>query len=194
MPLQGKAMNVATTGWPDGKSKRRVTDPHCSSPARVTALERGEKVHEHGDGTSNMPVRINYLDASAIVKLVIEEERSKIVRDYFSYFGDSYLTTSLCFSESLGVLNLKYKKGDVAQEVYLRATEELLALGRNCSIEIHDVKISERRVFDEVEQMISAHQKRTGKKIGFIRRFPNSDLKKGFPQSGEISEVTDYGG
>jgi predicted nucleic acid-binding protein len=127
-----------------------------------------------------MAIRINYLDASAIVKLVVKEDRSQEMRDYVSYFGDSYLTTSLCFSEALGVLNLRYKKGDIGNEEYLRASEELLALVRDSSIEIHDVGLAERGIFDEVERMILAHEKGRKKRLDLSDAFQLVTLRMVF--------------
>jgi predicted nucleic acid-binding protein len=56
----------------------------------------------------NKVLIINYLDASAIVKLLIEEAQSKILKEYFSRNSNFY-TTSFCFIEALGVLKRKKK-------------------------------------------------------------------------------------
>jgi predicted nucleic acid-binding protein len=98
-------------------------------------------------------IRTNYLDASAIIKLLIKEEGSQEVVSYFNAHT-VFTTTSLCFGEALGGLSAKYKREEIEQEEYLRACEELLAHIRNSSIEIHDAEISKPEVFNAVEDLI----------------------------------------
>lgn len=95
----------------------------------------------------------NYLDASVIVKLVLKEDGHLQVRSYFDK-ESVFLTTSLCFGEALGVLSTKYKRGDLSQENYLAACDELIALLRNNSFEIYDCDIKKFNVYNAVENMI----------------------------------------
>jgi predicted nucleic acid-binding protein len=128
-----------------------------------------------------LAIRVNYLDASAIVKLVVRENRSRELQDYFSYLGDSYLTTSLCFSETLGALSQKYKKGEIGYQEYLQACEELLCMERDCSIEIYDVGISDRHAFDQAERMILAYENSRKRRLDLSDAFQLVTLKMAFP-------------
>ena len=83
--------------------------------------------------------RTHYLDASALVKLVIVEDHSEILR---AYCGRALLaTTSLCFGEALGVLKAKWMHRYLSQEQYLAACEELFAHVRNGILEIEDAPL-----------------------------------------------------
>jgi len=71
-------------------------------------------------------IRTHYLDAFALVKLLIDEDGSAAVR---SYLGPHAIrrTTSLCFAETLGVLKAKHERSRISDEQYLASCEELMA-------------------------------------------------------------------
>jgi predicted nucleic acid-binding protein len=102
-------------------------------------------------------VRTHYLDASAIVKLFIDEPGSDALRAYFSKEKESnfYYMTSLCFAEALGVLKVRYfNKKVISDEEYLFACDQLLGYAKGRIIEIEDIEIKDRMVFTEVENLI----------------------------------------
>jgi predicted nucleic acid-binding protein len=101
-------------------------------------------------------IRTHYLDASAIVKLLIEEDGSLAVRTYLDPHA-TRIVTSLCFAETLGVLKAKERHGHISQEQYLSACEELMAEIRSQTLTIEDIGFTERRVFDEVEMLCKKH-------------------------------------
>jgi uncharacterized protein with PIN domain len=110
-------------------------------------------------------IRINYIDASALVKLWLDEAMSQDVRTYFN--GQSViLSTSICFLEALQVIGGKFKSDKFNQEKYLAACEELFSLRRDYGIEIHDVDILKRETFDEVEKLIQQYDKGKKKRLG----------------------------
>ena len=82
------------------------------------------------------------LDASALVKLVVDEPGSKALalrpQPSVSY------TTTLCFVEALGVLKAKrfFRNQSLSEEQYLAACEGLVALVRNCTVAIEEVDIT----------------------------------------------------
>jgi predicted nucleic acid-binding protein len=98
-------------------------------------------------------IRTHYLDASAIVKLFVNEERSEILRKYYNDHS-TYSTTSLCFAEAIGVLKVKwlYQK-EITHEQYLDAMNDLMASFANESIMIDEIEIKDRAVFKEVERL-----------------------------------------
>lgn len=101
-------------------------------------------------------LRTHYLDASAIVKLLVVEEGSDKVRAYFGQHSVFY-ATSLCFAETLGVLKNKFLRKQLNQEQYLSASDDLMAYLRGRNIEIDDIDISRSPTFDEVEQLVKSH-------------------------------------
>ena len=99
----------------------------------------------------------HYLDASALVKLVIAESDSDKLR---AYCARAYLaTTLLCFGEALGVLKAKWAHRHLTQEQYLAACEELFTRVRNSSLEIESTPLLSsdprelRVIYQEVEAL-----------------------------------------
>lgn len=137
-------------------------------------------------------IRIHYLDASAIVKLVLNETGSVELRQYFGK-ESNFTATSLCFAEALGVLKVKrFNQKSVTDEEYFTGCDELMAYVADASIEIEDIEVKDRRVFDEVEKLIRKHNE--GKpndktidisdafqivsvKRNYFSRFSNTDSK-----------------
>jgi len=101
-------------------------------------------------------IRTHYLDASAIVKLLVDEDGSDALRAYFGRHSVFY-ATSICFAETLGVLKAKVLREQLDEEQYLSACEELMAHLRGHTLEIDDVGISQRGTFDEVERLAKKH-------------------------------------
>jgi predicted nucleic acid-binding protein len=104
-------------------------------------------------------IKIHYLDASALVKILIKEEGSEIVQQYFGN-ESNFHTTSLCFAETLGVLKAKYLyRNEIREEEYWTACDELMAFAAYENIEIEDVNMSDRTLFTEVENLARQHRR-----------------------------------
>jgi predicted nucleic acid-binding protein len=102
-------------------------------------------------------IRIHYLDASAIVKLILDEPGSAELRQYFGQ--ETFFTaTSLCFAEALGVLKAKrfYQKC-ISDEEYFYGCDQLMAYVSDDIIEMEDIEIKDRSVFNEVEKLTRKH-------------------------------------
>lgn len=70
-------------------------------------------------------VHVWYLDASALVKLVIDEGQHEPVRAFFNA-KTNFHATSLCIMEALGAIKAKWINGRINQEAYLQATRKLV--------------------------------------------------------------------
>jgi predicted nucleic acid-binding protein len=105
-------------------------------------------------------IRVHYLDASAIVKLFVDEVGSDALRMYFNN-ESHFFTTSICFAEALGVLKSMrfYRKMPITDEQYFCACEELLAYASDNTIKIEDVEIKDSMVFVKVENLVRKHNK-----------------------------------
>src|SRR5712692_10050010 len=77
--------------------------------------------------TMSTAVRANCFDASALLKLYVQEEGSSPIREYWAREATKF-TTSLCFYEALTLLKVShfYRK-TLDREGYKRATLELCA-------------------------------------------------------------------
>jgi predicted nucleic acid-binding protein len=99
-------------------------------------------------------IRVYYLDASALVKILIKEEGSEKVLQYFPSL-DSFSTTSLCFAETLGVLKTKYfYRKEITKKEYLNASTELMGYVQENLLHIDEVNITHNEIFEDVENII----------------------------------------
>src|SRR6266446_37981 len=103
-------------------------------------------------------IKVHYLDASALVKLLVKESGSESLTQYMRNEAlSSFLTTSLCFAEALGVLKVKHRRREIDQEQYLAAIDELRAYISGKNLQLVDVSISDDSIFNEVEALIRRH-------------------------------------
>ena len=137
-------------------------------------------------------IRIHYLDASAIVKLVFNEPGSVELRQYFGR-ESNFTATSLCFAEALGVLKVKrFNQKSMTDEEYFSGCDELMAYVADGNIEIEDIEVKDRGVFDEVEKLTRKYNEGKPKdktidisdgfqivsvKRNYFSRFPDTDSK-----------------
>ncbi len=117
-------------------------------------------------------LRTHYIDTSAIVKLFVEEDGSKKLRDYFSKHT-VFHTTSPCFAEALGVLKTKNVRKLISDETYLNASEELCISAFGSSIEIDEINIATPQAFRETERIAKKYS------LDLIDSFQIYTLKQG---------------
>ena len=105
-------------------------------------------------------IRIQYLEASALVKLLVPENGSEELERYKKrMLGCVFCTTSLCFAETLGALKAKHIHGLISEEEYLTACDILLGWGSHEAVlELEDVEIKDRLVFMDVEKLVKKYQ------------------------------------
>lgn len=120
-------------------------------------------------------IRTHYLDASAIIKLLVNEPSSDRINRYYHQHS-IFNTTSLCFAEALGVLKRKYLKQQITLEQYLGACDLLLAYVHpgSVGITIEEIEIKKRCAFQEVEALVKKYS------IDVSDAFLIYTLKKGF--------------
>jgi len=103
-------------------------------------------------------VRINYLDASAIIKVLVAEPDSPPMAKYFKG-SHSFYMTSLCFGEALGVLKAKYfHRRNITEKGYLNRSSLLTGYVRNRRIKLDDVPLTDPKIFEEVEEIVKKYQ------------------------------------
>ncbi len=105
--------------------------------------------------------RANYLDASAIIKVVVAEPDSLPVTEYFKGPHAFYMT-SLCLAEALGVLKAKYFSHQhithITEKGYLNRSYLLTQYVKNGRIKLDEVPITDPQVFEEVETIVKKYQ------------------------------------
>jgi predicted nucleic acid-binding protein len=103
--------------------------------------------------------RASYLDASAIIKVLVEEPDSLPIAQYFRGPHPFYMT-SLCFAEALGVLKAKYffRPKPITEKGYLNRSYLLTVWVRDRRIGLDEVPLTEPEVFEEVEAIIKRYQ------------------------------------
>ena len=97
--------------------------------------------------------RANCLDASALVKLHVDEAGAEIIRPYFDHEATKY-TTPFCFYEALNVLKVKwlYRK-EITKEQYLDAAFRLSAWYGAVSRGIKDLDFTLPTTFADAKRL-----------------------------------------
>jgi predicted nucleic acid-binding protein len=95
-----------------------------------------------------------WLDASALLKLVLEEQGSEQLKRVVEEAGCVY-TTSFCFGEAFGILKVWRfgKQKRISQKVYIRATNHLRSCIKSNSIKFDEASILNSTVFFEAADL-----------------------------------------
>jgi predicted nucleic acid-binding protein len=97
-------------------------------------------------------VKVKYLDANALIKLVIEEGDEQPLRDFFNS-NTSFCATSLCLAEALTKLKQKWDRNQINTDNYFTATRSLIIDCWGKRIEWDDLGLVDPSVHVQVEQM-----------------------------------------
>ena len=97
-----------------------------------------------------------YLDASALVKLVVDEGDHEPVRSFFQS-NANFGSTSLCIVEALGVIKAKWTYGRISEENYFAATRSLVINAWGKKIEIEDIGLFSPQGLNSVEALAKKH-------------------------------------
>ena len=85
-------------------------------------------------------VKTRYLDASALVKLVIDEVDHLPLRLFFKA-NVNFATTSLCLAEALGVIKGKWLRNRISEDQYFAVTHELVIGVVGKKIEVDEINL-----------------------------------------------------
>jgi predicted nucleic acid-binding protein len=91
-------------------------------------------------------------DASALIKLYVEEPGSDALRAYWKTQATRY-TTPFCFYETLGVLKRHRLQGKLTKDAYLRAATDLVAWFRASHSRIEDLNFTDTEVFRDAKEL-----------------------------------------
>jgi predicted nucleic acid-binding protein len=98
-------------------------------------------------------LRCVLFDASALVKLHIEEVGSEVVRAFFNAEPTKY-TTPFCFYETLSAFKLKWKRNLITLDQYLDAARRLTAWYGAMTRHINDLNFTDHQVFAEAKRIV----------------------------------------
>ena len=103
--------------------------------------------------------RVRWLDASAIIKLLVEEDGSRQVRTYLARHGPFY-TAWLCVGEVFGWLKAAYKHKEMTLDEYIARCEILLGWVYNSPkiSKVYDIPNMDFRQFREVENLVKKYK------------------------------------
>ena len=101
-------------------------------------------------------VRVRYLDASALVKLVVDEGDHSQVREFF-HSTVNFAATSLCLAEALGVVKAKWTHDRITEAKYFEATRYLVINAWGKRIEIDDIDLFSPTGLASVEILAQKH-------------------------------------
>lgn len=100
--------------------------------------------------------KTRYLDASALVKLVIDEGDHQPVRSFF-LSNPNFCASSLCLAEALGVIKGKWNHGRINEEQYFKATRKLIMWAWGKKIEIDNIDLFSPEGLTAVEELAKKH-------------------------------------
>ena len=101
--------------------------------------------------------KVRYLDASALVKLVVDEGDHEHVRQFF-HSNPNFAATSLCLAEALGVIKGKWNHKRISEDQYFTATRKLVIDAWGGRIEIDDINLFSPQSLTAVEALAKKHE------------------------------------
>jgi len=94
-----------------------------------------------------------FFDASAIVKLLIDEKHSDLVRNYFDDTRSLFFTTNFCFFESLSVLKREWRKKRTSADKYMTCCRLLFAYTKEHRLKIKEYPLEDLSDFGKLEHL-----------------------------------------
>jgi predicted nucleic acid-binding protein len=98
----------------------------------------------------------HYLDASALVKVVIDEGDHELVRSFFRT-NVNLGATSLCVVEALGVIKAKWTYDRISEDEYFKATRQLVQYASGKKLEVEDIGLFTFQGLDAVQAFAKKH-------------------------------------
>jgi predicted nucleic acid-binding protein len=103
-------------------------------------------------------IKASHLDASAAVKLVLQERGSEELRSYLANRAGFY-STSLCLAEAFGVFRRKRLRGELSEKQYLPTCYLLLGYLRSPPrIRVDEIELSSLDTFAKAEEIARRHK------------------------------------
>jgi len=121
-------------------------------------------------------VKVHYFDASALVKLVADDQDEEPGRDtlrrYYNEHARPVYTTSFCVAEAFGAFKRKFQRKGISEEQYLVYVRNFIRVIGN-TFRIDEVPILLPLVTSEVERLVAQY------KIDFVDCFQIVTIMQG---------------
>jgi predicted nucleic acid-binding protein len=106
-------------------------------------------------------VKAHYLDASALVKLVADDQDEEpgrdILRKYYREHSNRY-ATSYSVSEALSAFKSKFLRGRIAESQYIKYVQDFIRTVVGANLQIDEVSILAPVVHQEAERLIKTYK------------------------------------
>jgi predicted nucleic acid-binding protein len=136
-------------------------------------------------------VKCYYLDASALVKLVVDEPDGKPLRAFIQRSTNLH-ATDLCVGEALGVLKGKWQRGAISEALYFAATRRLIIDAWGGRIKRDSVELFDPGKHAEVEAMAKKHSLDLSDALQLVTILKGTYSKLG-PNSASVLITADAG-
>jgi predicted nucleic acid-binding protein len=131
---------------------------------------------------SRRAARTNLLDATALVKLVVMEERSEKIRRYLET-ESSWYTTPFCFYEALSVLKRRWMfDKEISEQEYSDASFRLIAEYRGTP-KVYGLDLTEPVIFISIREIV------TTDRLDISDAFQIVSIIKGCPFAGDSRTI-----
>jgi predicted nucleic acid-binding protein len=97
------------------------------------------------------------LDASAAVKLVLQERGSEQLRSYFANRASFYIT-SVCLAEALGVFKRKRLRDEISEKQYVTTLSLAGLPAEFARIRVDEIELSSLDTFSKAEEIARRHK------------------------------------
>lgn len=122
----------------------------------------------------NLPLRANCFDASALVKVWLDEPNGGYVRNFFNSQSPTKYTTPFCYFETLSVMKQKWLRKEIERSTYLNAAYALTVWFQASARKIHDIDLTNPAIFLRAKEIVERYE------IDLSDAFQIISVKEGF--------------
>jgi predicted nucleic acid-binding protein len=116
----------------------------------------------------------NCFDASALVKVWVDEPDCGPARHYFNTQSPTKYTTPFCYFETLSAMKLKWLRGVITREVYLNAAFNLTVWFQASARKINDIDLTHPPTFMRAKELVERYE------VDLSDAFQLLSLKEGY--------------
>lgn len=116
----------------------------------------------------------NCFDASALVKVWVDEPDCGPARHYFNTQSPTKYTTPFCYFETLSAMKLKWLRGQITREVYLNAAFALTVWFQASARKVNDIDLTHPPTFLKAKELVERYE------VDLSDAFQLLSLKEGY--------------
>lgn len=116
----------------------------------------------------------NCFDASALVKVWVDEPDCGPARHYFNTQSPTKYTTPFCYFETLSAMKLKWLRSQITREVYLNAAFALTVWFQASARKVNDIYLTHPPTFLKAKELVERYE------VDLSDAFQLLSLKEGY--------------